>query len=313
MAAVITHDAYGKSRVRVTKLTRSPGRTDIKQLDVAVELQGDFAAGYVTGDSSRVVATDSIKNTVYALASDHAVRDIESFGVFLGRHFVKRYAHVDKVTVNITEDLWERIGGAHPTSFVGGNSEKRTALVVVKRNSDVNAKNADGTRAVTTHDVVSGIKGLQVLMSAGSEFFGFLRDEFATLSDTFDRIFATTVVATWRHASAPNEDSCAKASAYYNKVYADIRRAMVTTVSNHHSLSVQQTQYAAGQAMLDACPGVATVTLTMPNSHHIPFNLAPLGGRQNRNEIFTPTDEPHGLITVTVARPPPKKKLQAKL
>ena len=42
-------------------------------------------------------------------------------------------------------------------------------------------------------------------------------------------------------------------------------------------------------------------TLVMPNKHHLPVDLARFG-LENRNEIFVPTDEPHGLIEGTVTR-----------
>ena len=41
----------------------------VRDLTVAIALEGDFAASYVDGDNSLVVATDTMKNTAYALAA----------------------------------------------------------------------------------------------------------------------------------------------------------------------------------------------------------------------------------------------------
>src|SRR5262245_29396851 len=67
MSAVLVHDAYGKSLVRLTKVTRHADRHDLKELTIDIQLEGDFAAAYTHGDNSRVIATDTMKNTVYAL------------------------------------------------------------------------------------------------------------------------------------------------------------------------------------------------------------------------------------------------------
>jgi urate oxidase len=56
-----------------------------------------------------------------------------------------------------------------------------------------------------------------------------------------------------------------------------------------------------GQAVLDVCPEINEITLTMPNKHHLLINLEPFG-LDNPNEIFVPTDEPHGLISGTLSR-----------
>src|SRR5439155_1608916 len=70
MAVVLTHNAYGKSQVRLTKVTRYADRHDLADWCVDVQLAGDFAAAYTDGDNRRVVATDTMKNVVYALARD---------------------------------------------------------------------------------------------------------------------------------------------------------------------------------------------------------------------------------------------------
>jgi urate oxidase len=56
-----------------------------------------------------------------------------------------------------------------------------------------------------------------------------------------------------------------------------------------------------GTAALAACPEIRAVTLAMPNLHCLRIDLSPFG-RENRNELFVPTDEPHGQIEATITR-----------
>src|SRR5205085_3665592 len=86
MPTVLVHNAYGKSRVRLTKVQRHADRHDLFEWSVDVQLTGDFAAAYTAGDNRQVIATDTMKNVVYALAADHALRSPEAFAFAVGRH-----------------------------------------------------------------------------------------------------------------------------------------------------------------------------------------------------------------------------------
>ena len=76
---------------------------------------------------------------------------------------------------------------------------------------------------------------------------------------------------------------------------------MIRTFIERESPSVQHTAYAMGEAALEAVPEIAEIRLSLPNKHCLLIDLAPCG-LDNPNEIFVPTDEPHGLIEVTVSR-----------
>lgn len=274
--AKLTHNSYGKSLVRLTKVTRLGGRHDIQEIAVDIELQGDFAKSYTHGDNSLIVATDTMKNTVYALARKHSFNDSETFGQILGSHFLKNNKHVTAAWIRLSESLFERINN-HPHAFSGGGAERRTATV-------------RATRSGTTFE--SGIDGLLVLKTTDSEFTGYLRDEFTTLKETRDRIFATILTANWIYSTPPTD---------FNSAHAKVRAAMLKTFAEHYSLAVQQTLYAMGDAALSACAEIQVITLTMPNKHRLLANLQPFG-LENPNEIFVTTDEPFGKISGTISR-----------
>ncbi len=280
MAHPLTHNAYGKHQVRVSKIKRSnsdPNHHDFIEATVAVTLEGDLAASYTVGDNAHVVATDTCRNTVYAKASDDPFDTIENYGITLAEHFLSQYDHLTQATVELREHRWHRING-HAHCFTGSDSETPTATVVAKRGE--------------TTTVAAGLDDLMIAKTTQTGFENFHRDEYRTLPDTADRIFATVLTATWHYANPAIDFSGGRAA---------VRDAMLAKFTDHYSKSVQETLYLMANAALDACAEVSSITLTMPNKHHLKFNLEPLG-RANENEIFHVTDEPYGYITGTVTR-----------
>ena len=281
MSNALAHNAYGKSNVRLTKVTRHPdGRHDLLEVSVDIELQGDFSRSYTHGDNSLLVATDTMKNTVYALAKQHTFDSIETLGQLLASHFVANNRQVTQATVTLSESPFERItvdGRPHAHAFVGGGSERRIATVTVTRQ-----------RA----QICSGIDGLLILKTTGSAFAGFQRDRYTTLPETRDRIFATILRMEWT-CHAPCSD--------FNAAREKARDAALSVFATNFSDAVQQTLYQMGDAVLAVVPEATEVTLTMPNKHRLLANLAPFD-LANDNEIFVTTDEPFGLIRGTVTR-----------
>ncbi len=276
---LISH-RYGKARVRVLKVFRHGERHEVKQADVSVTLEGDFEASYTRGDNSLVVPTDTLKNIVYALAKEKLADEIESFGLALGQLLLDRYPQVAQATVRVAEQRWDRItvdGQPHAHSFAGGGGARPFAVAVCAR---------DGA------SVESGVEDLLLLKSAGSGFAGYAKDEMTTLSETRDRILATNLSAAWHFASLPS--SCAEP----NRAALE---AMLKVFATRYSPSVQATLFEMAQAALEAVPELDWVRLVMPNKHYLLVNLAPFD-LENANEIFVPTDEPHGQIEATVSR-----------
>jgi urate oxidase len=265
--AILTADTYGKSRVRLIKLARHDGRHDVKEITFQILFRGDFLSCYETGDNSKILPTDTIKNTVYALARKHDIVSVEEFGQLLIEHFLKYNAQVDEVQVEMTEHLWSRIAAAAFTR----ESQKRTALLI-------------GTRGGVV--VESGIDDLTILKSTGSAFEGYIKDPFTTLKETKDRIFATAVRAVWRYGGS---------SLDFNASWEAIRQTILDTFAAHESRSVQHTLHAIGKQVLKAFPEVSEIQLTMPNKHALLVDLSPFG-LDNPNEVFLPIDEPSGYI-----------------
>ncbi|MEM9883947.1 MAG: factor-independent urate hydroxylase [Planctomycetota bacterium] len=287
MDVSLTHNAYGKHRVRVSKVKRAEGAGSDPQavhefIEAAVDvsLEGDLETAYTEGDNANVVATDTVRNTVYVLAKDDPFDTIETFGLAIARHFLKQYDHLRKATVTLRQHTWHRLSGC-PHAFTGSDGETPTATVTAERGVEPN--------------VVAGLDDLMVAKTTQSGFEDFYQDEFRTLPDTDDRVFATVLTASWSYLDP------AMSADNYAAARAAVREAMLAKFVDHYSRSVQETLYLMGRAALDACASAGSVTLTMPNKHHLKFNLAPFG-RSNDNAVFHVTDEPFGYITGTVSR-----------
>lgn len=279
MGEKLAQNRYGKNDIRVTKVTRHKGHHELIEFSVDVMLTGKFAASYLDGDNSDVVATDSMKNTVYVLARKHRLENIESFAISLAEHFVNTYRQVRSAEINIRQACWQRIdvsGKPHRHSFVSGGSELRTCAALCTG---------------TTTQISGGLTGLLVLKTTDSGFSGFVRDEYTTLPETTDRIFATMIAARWSYSRRTD----------FNKASDSIRAALLETFATHRSDAVQQTLYAMGRAALRRCKAISDIELTLPNKHRVPVDLSPFK-LDNRNEIFVWTDEPYGNIHGRVER-----------
>jgi len=280
----LDHNSYGKSRVRMMKVSREGKRHTVRELSVDVSLQGDFEDVHLCGDNSKCLPTDTMKNAVYALGKDDAIEAVETFAVRLARHFVERNAHVRVARIGVTEMGWNRLtlrGREHPHCFEQGTAERQSCSASLVR---------EGRK--TMRFVTGQLANLVLLKSTDSAFAGFMRDEYTTLPETDDRIMATSVSATWVFG---------RERADYAKARTQVRSALVETFARHKSKSVQHTLYAMGEAALKRCGAIDRIDLSLPNKHCLLVNLSPFG-MDNRNEVFVPTDEPHGLIEAAVVR-----------
>ncbi len=271
---------YGKSRVRMLKVLRRGDVHAVKEVTARVLLEGDFDRSYTAADNAAVVATDTMKNTLYVLAHEHLGHENEPFVRRAAGHFLERYPHVARATVELDERLWRRLevgGAAHPHAFAQAEVARPFARIVAGRDGEVRE---------------SGVRELLLLKSTGSGFEGFPRDEFTTLPETSERILATAVRAAWQWTGEPGS---------YEAANRAIVEAMLAPFAERYSPSVQATLFEMATAALDTCPEVGRVTLSMPNLHCFPIDLARFG-RTNRHELFLPTDEPHGDIEATVSR-----------
>ncbi len=271
---------YGKRDVRLVKVTRHPAGSDLKQVTVNIFLEGDFESCYRTGDNRRILPTDTMKNTVYALARHCSLDSIEEFALELLRHFLANNPQVEKGRVEMVETLWSRIGvdgRPHPAAFQQEGPETRTTAVAGSREKII---------------VSSGVDRLVLLKTAGSAFTGFIRDRVTTLAEAEDRLLGTEIRAEWRYAGTQLS---------FNDLWQRVLDTLKGAFAGHKSLSVQHTLFEMGQQAMRAVPGIEEIYLAMPNKHCLLVDLSPFG-LDNPNQVFVPVDEPSGFIEARITR-----------
>ncbi|KAI1375936.1 uricase [Hypoxylon crocopeplum] len=292
---VISAARYGKDNVRVYKVDRdeASGTHTVTEMTVCCLLEGQIDTSYTVADNSVVVATDSIKNTIYIKAKEHPVNPPELYASFLGQHFLDTYAHISAANISIAVKRWTRMvidGKEHPHSFYRDSEETRNVEARITR---------EGL------EITSGIAGLLVLKSTGSAFYGFVRDEYTTLAETWDRILSTDVDATWKWNTFPSVAAVQQKAAQFDKAWDDARKITMKTFAEENSPSVQNTMYKMSEQILEAAPEVATVTYALPNKHYFEIDLSWHKGLKNTGkdaEVYAPQSGPNGLIKCEVSR-----------
>lgn len=287
---------YGKDNVRVYKVHKDEktGVQTVTEMTVTCLLEGEIETSYTKADNSVVVATDSMKNTIYIKAKEHPVNPPELFAATLGQHFVDTYAHITTAHIKLVVHRWTRMvidGKPHPHSFYRDGQETRNVEATVTKKDGITVK--------------SGIAGLTVLKSTGSAFHGFLRDEFTTLGETWDRILSTDVDCGWTWKSFPDLKAVQAAESKFDPAWEAARGITMKTFAEDESPSVQNTMYKMCEQILDAVPEVALTNYSLPNKHYFEIDLSWHKGLKNTGkdaEVYAPQSGPNGLIKCEVAR-----------
>jgi urate oxidase len=277
----LAENRYGKSRVRLMKVTRSPKGNELREWTVQVLFTGDFDSAHYEGDNSKILPTDTMKNTVYSLARNSSAISMEDFAKELIDFLLGRNPQASSASVSVEGTLWKRLtvdGKPHPTSFIRGSGELQTATVTRGREGGFSIR--------------SGLKNLIVMKTADSAFEDYIVDELTTLKPTNDRLFCTAVSAEWNYMVE---------TLAFDAMRSALREAMIKTFANHKSKSVQETLYEMGKSALERVAEVDFIDLAMPNKHCLLVDLSRFG-QDNPNEIFVPTDEPAGQIEARVRR-----------
>ena len=271
---------YGKGRVRVMRIHRDGESHEVSQLNIKAMVEGDFTRTYTHADNTNTVSTDTIKNVVNVVARENTGLCAEDFCQVLARKYLDLYPQVISVAITAHETKWSRLsfgGKPHPHSFVLDSNGKPTVEV-------------SATREGST--LASGVDGFTFMKSTQSGWEDYLKDPYTTLKETDDRICATSMVASWKWSAKPQN---------YPATNARILATLLEVFGTTYSASVQDSLYRMGEAALSAVPEISEISMACPNMHFIPINLSAFG-LDNNNDVFLPTDEPHGQIECTVGR-----------
>lgn len=201
------------------------------------------------------MATDTQKQTIYILAKQHPISPPEHFAAVLGTHFTTTYPHIHAAHVKIIQHRWTRMlidGKPHPHSFYRDGDEKRIVESVTRENTGISIR--------------SKIEKLLVLKSTGSAFYGFHRDEYTRLAETWDRILSTEIEAGWQWKVFKDVEEVRKVD--FDAAWNAAREITLKVFAEDNSASVQATMYKMCDQILAKVPLVEAVDYSLPNKHY---------------------------------------------
>lgn len=238
---------YGKGDVSVYRLNRDgrapAGQSPVFGASVTLLVHGAaFWPTYVTGDNTNLIATDSMKNFIQRETMNFAGGDLEGLCHFLGTSFLTRYPQVEGLQVSAEEIPFEQLGES--VAFAPGGPTRAVTRVEMDR-----------SRLIS---VVSGLKGFKGLRLGGSAFHGFVRDEYTTLPDLYDRPLHMWLDVDWTYVRP-------EAGLSNGNVTATVRRIVNEVFRTFESGSIQQIIHAMGTRILADVPTVAQVDLEANN------------------------------------------------
>ena len=215
-----------------------------------------------------VLPTDTMKNTVYALAA--APIQSPEIRPTLASHFLDRNTKLRRVRVgSLCTPGIDDARSVHPA-----RTGRRTARVVADREAQ---KWMRRRRHADPEVVALGVYRLHERRADDAA-----RDDGPHPGDVAD--------GAWRYGRAP---------VHFNDVWATVRATLLDAFARHDSKSVQHTLCDGRRRASAGGRGSASIS-SCRTSIISPIDLARLG-LENRNEIFVPTDEPR-VDQATIAR-----------
>src|ERR1700722_3281633 len=117
----LAENRYGKSRVRLMKVTRHDHVHDLREWTMQVFLKGDFDSAHLHGDNSKILPTDTMKNTVYSIARSSNATTMEDYAKELPDFPPGHNPQVHSPSISVETTLWKHLtvdGKPHPTAFM---------------------------------------------------------------------------------------------------------------------------------------------------------------------------------------------------
>ncbi|KAH0618468.1 hypothetical protein JD844_017700 [Phrynosoma platyrhinos] len=265
---------YGKNGVRLLYVKREGNTHCIKELEISVHIRLDSVNEYLHADNCKVIPTDTIKNSIQAMAKIHGIKTIEQLGLNICDHFITSFCHVIYCNAFIQEVPWQRLekdGIPHCHAFLYSSEGVRFCEVEQTR---------EGTPVVS-----SGIKDLKLMKTTQSGFQGFFKDKYTTLPERADRVLSVEMLIKWSYDACPD-------TLDYDCIWRTAHECALDAFAGppetgHYSPSYQKT--------------VAEVEVICSNIHYSVTPLEKLG-LCNDKEIFTPQDTPFGACASTMCR-----------
>lgn len=266
---MLSSHAYGAAGIRLLRVTRRGGRHDLRDVTIAVNVEGDVAGAFTGSDTELLLPADTLRDTVDAFARDESLAEIEQLGLALARHFMAHQPQLTRVRVDLEEQPWTRLpagGRAQGQAFTACSTERRTASVT-----------SNGTRVA----VVAGLGDFAIMKTSGA----------APEGDP-DRLLAVAADASWSylHGEIP-----------FGVYYQGIRDLLIEAFVQQASRSAEHTAHEMASIVLSSYADVGDVTVRL-RQRSLPLVELARFGLDNPHVLFRPEDAPRLTAEVTLSR-----------
>ena len=246
---------------------------------LTVEVFGEsFLRAYTEGDNTNVVATDTMKNFVYAIALEYEGATAEGLVALVARRFLETYRQMERVRVSYRELPYQ----VHSEKLLSERpGDYSVAQVLADR---------EGIR-----DLEAGRRDLRLVKLTGSAFASFARDRYTTLPERADRPLHIYLDVYWRYGDPGPATSGAGEGYVASEQVADHVRH---TFDGFVSMSIQHLVHEMGQRLLARFPQLSEVRFEAQNRLW-DTSAESEGGAA---KVFSDPKPAHGTIGLTLKR-----------
>lgn len=165
--------------------------------NIRFAVSGDaLLTSFTDGDNAQLVATDSMKNFILRQAATFEGGTTEALLHFLAVRFMETYGHIDTVQLSANRIPFLPLPVPGPGGFLDNRLVYRRSY---NDHAAAEMKLARGAEGYDLDEAWSGLSDLQLIKVSGSSFYGFIRDEYTTLPDAYDRPLFIFLDIRWRY------------------------------------------------------------------------------------------------------------------
>jgi urate oxidase / 2-oxo-4-hydroxy-4-carboxy-5-ureidoimidazoline decarboxylase len=267
---------YGKHNVSFYRTHPSRGLLGGR---VSVDVFGDnFMPAYTEGDNREVVATDTMKNFVYAMALEYTGSSHEGFTAFLGRRFLETYPQMQWLRLVTIETPFAQ----HSAKLLSPLEDDHGYVEL-----EIGREGVRGLRC--------GRRDLRLVKLTGSAFKEFARDRYTTLPEVSDRPLFIYLTVYWRYRRI--EDAIGDGPARIPS--ESVRASVIGTFDDFVSMSIQHLVYEMGQRLLKQFPALSQVSFEAQNRL---WDTSRVSEADPTTRVFSDPKPAHGMIGLTIER-----------
>jgi urate oxidase / 2-oxo-4-hydroxy-4-carboxy-5-ureidoimidazoline decarboxylase len=266
---------YGKEEISFYRTLAQGGLLAAR---VTVDVHGDnFLPAYTEGDNTSVVATDTMKNFVYAAALEYPGQTQEGFAAFLLERFLATYPQMQMLRLFSRELPFT----AYSDKLLSPRGDDYGTVEL--------EAGRDGMRALRC-----GRRDMRLVKLTGSAFKSFVRDQYTTLSEVSDRPLYIFLDVHWRYAD--------RAAAFDpgRVIPSENVAGLVRSVFDDFvSMSIQHLVHEMGQRLLARYPAMSEVSLEAQNRL---WDTSGVSASDPRIRVYSDPKPAHGIIGLTLTR-----------